>query len=137
MVTLSVPALGAQAPLASDTAEVQAFDRYMQVTDYEATKKGQKVAFTIRPEKIRITTAPPDTHGRTDINVFKGVVEEPVYSGFQSKFYVRLETGAIIKVYKQHTNYIDDGPDIEWKDEVYVSWAAEDGYIVEDIEDRE
>lgn len=135
MVTLSVPALGAQAPLASDTAEVASFDRYMQVTDYEATEKGQKVAFTIRPEKIRITTAPPDTHGRTDINVFKGVVEEPVYSGFQSKFYVRLGTGAIIKVFKQHTNYIDDGPDIEWKDEVYVSWAAEDGYIVEDIEE--
>ena len=29
---------------------------------------------------------------------------------------------------------MDDGPDIAWKDTVYVSWAAEDGYIVEDIE---
>lgn len=134
MVTLSVPVLGKQAPLASDTEETASLDRYMQVTDYEHTEKGQSVAFTVRPEKIRITKEPPQTGGRTDINVFKGIVEEPIYSGFQSKFYVRLETGAIIKVFKQHTNYLDNGPTIQWKDQVYVSWAAEDGYIVEDIE---
>ena len=133
MATLSVPELGKQAPLATDTAAEAALDRYMQVTDYDHTDKGQKVAFTIRPEKIRITLEPPNTGGRTDINVFKGIVEEPIYSGFQSKFYVKLETGQIIKVFKQHTDYMDDGPVIHWKDSVYVSWAAEDAYIVEDI----
>ena len=134
MATLSVPELGKQAPLATDTEATAALDRYMQVTDYEHTEKGQKVAFTIRPEKIRITLEPPATGGRTDVNVFKGVVEEPIYSGFQSKFYVKLETGKVIKVFKQHTDYMDDGPVIQWKDEVYVSWSAEDAYIVEDIE---
>ena len=134
MATLSVPELGKQAPLATDTAAEAALDRFMQVTDYEHTDKGQKVAFTIRPEKIRITLEPPATGGRTDINVFSGVVEEPIYSGFQSKFYVKLDTGKIIKVFKQHTDYMDDGPVIQWKDRVYVSWSAEDAYIVEDIE---
>ncbi|MBO7419878.1 MAG: TOBE domain-containing protein, partial [Spirochaetaceae bacterium] len=86
-----------------------------------------------RPEKIRITLDKPNTN-RDDINIFQGVVEEPVYSGFQSKFYVRLENGTLIKVFKQHTNYLDDGPEIEWKDKVYVSWSANDGYIVEDID---
>ena len=133
MATLSVPELGQQAPLASDTEATAALDRYMQVTDYDFTKKGQKVAFTIRPEKIRITLEPPATGGRTDVNVFSGVVEEPIYSGFQSKFYVKLNTGKIIKVFKQHTDYMDDGPVIQWKDKVYVSWSAEDAYIVEDI----
>ncbi len=133
MATLSVPELGKQAPLATDTAADAALDRYMQVTDYEHTDKGQKVAFTIRPEKIRITLEPPSTGGRTDINVFSGIVEEPIYSGFQSKFYVKLDTGKIIKVFKQHTDYMDDGPVIQWKDKVYVSWSAEDAYIVEDI----
>ena len=61
-------------------------------------------------------------------------VEEPVYSGFQSKFYVRLENGTIVKVFKQHTTYLDDGPEIAWKDNVYISWSANDGYIVEDID---
>lgn len=134
MVTCSVPALGKQAALPTDSPEVAAGDKYMMVTDYDHTEVGQKVAFTIRPEKIRITKDIPDVHGRKDINVFKGFVQEPVYTGFQSKFYVKLENGAVIKVFKQHTNYLDDGPEIEWKDEVYVSWSAEDGYVVEDIE---
>ena len=134
MATLSVPELGKQAPLATDTEATAALDRYMQVTDYEHTDKSQKVAFTIRPEKIRITLEPPATGGRTDVNVFSGIVEEPIYSGFQSKFYVKLDTGKIIKVFKQHTDYMDDGPVIQWKDRVYVSWSAEDAYIVEDIE---
>ncbi len=133
MVTLNTPALGMQAQLTGETAATREEDKNILVTDYEHTDVGQKVAFTIRPEKIRITTEEPKINGRKDINVFRGVVEEPVYTGFQSKFYVRLENGSIIKVFKQHVNYLDDGPEIAWKDTVYVSWAAEDGYIVEDI----
>ncbi len=133
MVTLNTPSLGLQAQLKGDTQATKEEDKNILVTDYEHTDEGQKVAFTIRPEKIRITLEEPDVHGRKDINVFKGIVEEPVYTGFQSKFYVRLENGTIVKVFKQHTNYLDDGPEIAWKDQVYISWSAEDGYIVEDI----
>ena len=124
MVTLETPEL-----IMPGTQEGQ----FVYITDYERTEPGQKVCFTVRPEKIRITLEPPVTN-RSDINIFKGVVEEPVYSGFQSKFYVRLENGTIIKVFKQHSTYLDDGPEIEWKDTVYISWSANDGYIVEDID---
>ncbi len=135
MVTLNVPALGMQAQLTGDTQATKEEDKNILVTDYEHTDEGQKVAFTVRPEKIRITLEEPNVNGRKDINVFKGIVEEPVYTGFQSKFYVKLEkTGTIVKVFKQHQNYLDDGPEIQWKDTVYISWSAEDGYIVEDIE---
>ena len=116
MVTLDVPELGAQ----------------IKVTDYDETQQGQQVSFTVRPEKIRITSEEPHTRGK-ELNVFKGVVEEPVYSGFQSKFYVKLENGTVLKVFKQHQNYLEDGPEITWKDTVYVSWSANDGYIVEVI----
>lgn len=133
MVTLNTPALGMQAQLTGETAATREEDKNILVTDYEHTGEGQKVAFTIRPEKIRITLEEPKFAGRKDINVFKGVVEEPIYTGFQSKFYVRLENGTIVKVFKQHINYLDEGPEIAWKDTVYISWAANDGYIVEDI----
>ncbi|MBQ5780401.1 MAG: TOBE domain-containing protein, partial [Spirochaetaceae bacterium] len=112
-----------------DTSE---FSTQIQVTDYEDTNPGQEICFTVRPEKIRITIEPPNTK-RKDVNIFSGIVEEAVYSGFQSKFYVRLENGTILKVFKQHNTYLDDGPEIEWKDKVFVSWTANDGYIVEDI----
>jgi spermidine/putrescine transport system ATP-binding protein len=36
----------------------------------------------------------------------------------------------LIRVIKQHANYSDEGPDIVWKDQVYISWSANDGYIV-------
>ena len=131
MVTLNTPALGMQAQLTGDTQATKEEDKNILVTDYEHTDEGQKVAFTIRPEKIRITLEEPNVNGRKDINVFKGVVEEPVYTGFQSKFYIKLEkTGTIVKVFKQHTNYLDDGPEIQWNDTVYISWSAEDGYII-------
>jgi len=114
------------------TLDIPELSSNIKVTDYERTEEGQRVCFTVRPEKIRISLDPPPE--KPNINVFTGIVEEPVYSGFQSKFYVRLENGTIIKVFKQHTNYLDDGPEIEWKDTVYISWSANDGYIVEDIE---
>ena len=90
MVTLNTPALGMQAQLKGETAATREQDKNILVTDFEHTDAGQKVAFTVRPEKIRITLEEPAFAGRKDINVFKGIVEEPVYTGFQSKFYVRL-----------------------------------------------
>ncbi|HPX26722.1 MAG TPA: ABC transporter ATP-binding protein [Treponemataceae bacterium] len=114
------------------TLDVPSLSSSIKVTDYEKTEPGQKVCVTVRPEKIRITLEPPVT-SRKDINVFTGVVEEPIYSGFQSKFYVRLDNGVLVKVFKQHSNYLDDGPEISWKDRVYISWSPNDGYIVEDI----
>jgi len=101
----------------------------IKVTDADEIHTGQKVSFTIRPEKIVITKEKPSTK-RDDINLLKGMVDEPIYSGFQTKFYVQTDK-SLIRVIKQHANYSDEGPDIRWKDQVYLSWSALDGYIVE------
>ena len=88
------------------------------------------MSFTIRPEKIVISKEKPSTK-RDDINLFQGEVDEPIYSGFQTKFYVKINEHAVLRVIKQHAKYSDEGPDIVWKDNVYLSWSAHDGYIVE------
>ncbi|MDR2193756.1 MAG: ABC transporter ATP-binding protein [Treponema sp.] len=121
MVELDIPALGTVKVTAIDTIAV-----------------GQTVSFTVRPEKIVISTGKSPTM-REDINLFQGIVDEPIYSGFQTKFYVKVTNCAtpassrdcLIRVIKQHSKYSDEGPDIEWKDSVYLSWSAADGYIVE------
>ncbi len=115
--------------------DVPALKEKVYVTDAEAQQVGSSLDFTVRPEKVRISLNPPRSTNKT-LNTFKGVVDEPVYSGFQSKFYVKLETAAEtqVKVFKQHTAFLEDGPDIEWKDTVYVSWTAGDGYLVKDTE---
>jgi spermidine/putrescine transport system ATP-binding protein len=101
----------------------------IKVTTVDEIKSGQKVSFTIRPEKIVISKEKPSTK-RGDINLLQGLVDEPIYSGFQTKFYVKLSGSILIRVIKQHANYSDEGPDIIWKDQVYLSWSANDGYIV-------
>ena len=113
--------------------DVPALNTTVMVTDYDPQPIGAKMDFTVRPEKVRITSGPPRTT-RTEVNTLKGIVEEPVYSGFQSKFYVKLDErpDTLVKVFKQHTVFLDDGPDIEWLDAVYVSWHADDGYLVKD-----
>jgi len=102
----------------------------IKVTTVDEIRAGQTVSFTIRPEKIVITKDKPAT-ARADINLFQGTVDEPIYSGFQTKFYVKVMNNTLIRVIKQHANYSDEGPDIRWKDSVYLSWSADDGYIVE------
>lgn len=102
----------------------------VKVTTIDTLRPGQKVTFTVRPEKLAISTVRPTTN-RGDINLLEGIVDEPIYSGFQTKFYVRVSEQTVFKVIKQHANYSDEGPDIVWKDSVYISWSADDGYIVE------
>ncbi|MDR3342736.1 MAG: ABC transporter ATP-binding protein [Treponema sp.] len=101
----------------------------IKVTTVDAIQPGQKVSFTIRPEKILISKERPATK-RGDINLFQGTVDEPIYSGFQTKFYVKVMDKVLIRVIKQHAKYSDEGPDIVWKDSVFLSWSALDGYIV-------
>jgi spermidine/putrescine transport system ATP-binding protein len=102
----------------------------IKVTTVDKVEAGQTVSFTIRPEKIVISKEKPATK-RDDINLFQGIVDEPIYSGFQTKFYVKVTDQIMLRVIKQHAKYSDEGPDICWKDSVYLSWSANDGYIVE------
>ncbi len=115
------------------TLHVKQLGTDITVTDDDYLAEGTQVSFTVRPEKLKITETRPLKVGK-NINLFSGVVAEPIYSGFQSKYYVSLDNGTIIKVIQQHANYMDEGPSISWKDSVYVSWSAEDGYIVEVID---
>ena len=101
----------------------------IKVTTVDEMQVGQTVSFTVRPEKIIIAKEKSATK-REDINHFQGVVDEPIYSGFQTKFYVKVGD-SLIRVMKQHANYSDEGPEIVWQDEVYLSWSANDGYVVE------
>lgn len=111
--------------------EVPELNTEVYVTDVDPVKVGSEMDFTIRPEKIQIVLSDVNL-AKTNRNVFHGYVEEPVYSGFQSKFYVRLDNGNIVKVFKQHTTYLDDGPEIEWKDRVSIGFKANDGYLVKE-----
>jgi len=89
---------------------------------------GELIHLSVRPEKIRISLEKPEEH--TLHNCLQGIVEDVVYKGDHTKYWVRIG-GYRLGVTQQHSRFLLDTKPIEWKDEVWVHWHADDGYILE------
>jgi len=91
---------------------------------------GIKASMTIRPEKINISLERPQGLG-PDYNLLSCRVDEVIYNGFQSKFFIEVGSHFMMKAFKQHINYDRQGPDIKYLDHAFIWWNADDGYLVE------
>jgi spermidine/putrescine transport system ATP-binding protein len=90
---------------------------------------GDGVEITVRPEKIRITKTKPEHCG--EINCLFGIVEETIYAGFLTKYFVKTRTGALLRIFRQEQGVAADTHKIKYNDSVYVSWNPNDGFVVE------
>lgn len=97
-------------------------------------KIGDKVKVSIRPEKIRVSKHIP-TSLSSKHNLLKVYVEELIYSGFQSKYFLWVNGNKQLqfKAFKQHAVYFDeeDNDTIHWDENAYISWHADDSFLVE------
>jgi spermidine/putrescine transport system ATP-binding protein len=92
---------------------------------------GSSVALTVRPEKIRIAPGSP-ANLSSDVNVLRGTVVDMIYTGFQTKYFVRVNgTKEPLIVFRQHVQYFMDEKPITWKDEVSIWWNTKDSFMVE------
>ncbi len=91
---------------------------------------GQRVDLSVRPEKIRVTLAPPTPEKGASINVFPSVVKDIVYQGVYTKFWL-ASSQLRISALKPHSRFLLDQEPITWNDEVFVWWHPDDGYMVE------
>ena len=92
-------------------------------------KPGSPVHLSVRPEKLRVSHTPPETSGGK-INCYRATVEDAVYQGSHTRFWVRI--GAYrLSVLQSHNRYLLDQRPIRWGDEVWLSWHADDGYMLE------
>ena len=98
------------------------------VADPKGFRVGDRVTLTIRPERLRISPRGRPTPG-ADANAFEGEVDESIYSGFLSKYYVRLASGKVLRVFRQHDEQ-GAGEEIAWNDKVRVSWNPRDAFII-------
>lgn len=99
-------------------------------------KVGDYVKVSIRPEKIRVTKNPPKTSLKGIYNTIKVYVDEVIYTGFQSKYFVWLngEKEMLFKAFKQHAIFFeDDDSSVKWDEEAFISWNSEDSYLIEVI----
>jgi spermidine/putrescine ABC transporter ATP-binding subunit len=87
---------------------------------------GQEVYAAIRPEKIEIGKAPP---ADARYNCMTGVVYDIGYLGNMSVYYVRLETGAKLKVTAANRSRLVERP-ITWEDRVWLWWPPSASVIL-------
>lgn len=97
-------------------------------------KTGDPVHLSIRPEKIRISLHQPDPAPR--LNRMPGKVEDAVYLGSHTKYWVRVNEYRV-SVNRQHSRFLLDEKAIRWGDDVWLSWYADDGYMLERYEERD
>lgn len=96
----------------------------------KAVKVGDTVKLTLRPEKIHVDIKEPKFNEK--YKVLEGVVDEVIYSGFQSKLFIKvLGSNRIIKAFDQHREFLEEDELFEWKEKVYFYWNYEDAYLVE------
>lgn len=111
-------------------AENKEFGRFKIELD-KPVKVGDNVKLTLRPEKIKVDTDPKFLND-DNYKVIKGVVDEVIYTGFQSKLFIKMENSdRLIYVYDQHRKFLTEEELFEWKEKVYFYWHFEDAYLVE------
>ncbi len=95
---------------------------------------GQQVYLSIRPEKFRIQREKPSDGER--LNMLKGKVLDIIYLGSNTKF--RVECGGhILMITQQHARFMLDTSPLTWEEEVWVSWNADDGYMLQRYEEAD
>lgn len=86
------------------------------------------VHLSVRPEKIHISSEKPAESWLQ--NIYQGIVEDIVYKGDHTKFWVRVG-GYRLAVSQQHSRFLLDQKRFSWKDSVWIWWHADDGFMLE------
>ena len=93
-------------------------------------KVGQKIDLSVRPEKIRVTKNPPLPEKGASINVFPSEVQDIVYQGVYTKYWLK-SSDLRISALKPHSRFTLDEESVTWNDKVFVWWHPDDAYMVE------
>ena len=88
--------------------------------------KGDKVAFAIRPEKVRIS---PDAPADRSANAVYGEVWDIGYLGDFSVFLVKLSDGRIVRAAQANVSRLVDRP-ITFGEMVWLTWSRDAGLVL-------
>ncbi len=85
----------------------------------------QTLWYALRPEKMQISRDKP----AEDVNFAYGLVDEVVYLGDLSVYYIVLESGMRINVTKPNIDRWDE-ENIRWDEHVYLTWEGDAGAVL-------
>jgi putrescine transport system ATP-binding protein len=89
-------------------------------------KPGDTVWVAVRPEKVRISHAPPAAAGA---NCIAGQVWDIGYLGDVSIYKVRLDNGFVMKAVAANMTRLIERP-FGWDERVWLSWAVDAGVVL-------
>lgn len=120
---------GRVAEMTSPDYSTLSFDDFPSVVCFNDKKliSNDLAHLSVRPEKIHISREEPPTVSLR--NRMQGVVDDVVYKGDHT-FYGVIVEGHKISVIRQHSRFHLDEKPIQWKEKVWISWHADDGYIL-------
>lgn len=90
--------------------------------------QGNLVYLSIRPEKFHISREEPAVDGRH--NKVRGHVEDVIYLGSHTRYWVRVQDYRLA-IFRQHSRFLLDEKPICWHEDVWISWHADDGFMLE------
>jgi spermidine/putrescine transport system ATP-binding protein len=90
--------------------------------------KGNPVFLSIRPEKFHISREEPSV----DVlhNKMRAHVEDVIYLGTHTKYWVRIQDYRL-SIFRQHSRFLLDEKPIRWHEDVWITWHADDGFMLE------
>jgi spermidine/putrescine transport system ATP-binding protein len=89
---------------------------------------GDLVYLSVRPEKMNLSRERPDPAPLR--NVVEARVDDVIYLGSHTKFWVRADQYRLA-LNQQHHRYGLEARPIRWGDQVWLSWHADDGFMLE------
>ena len=104
-------------------------------------KAGAKVYLSVRPEKMHLThEKPADLHGGK-LNVYAATVDQKIYQGAWTRFWVWRGASKDdcweLSVLQVHNRYLLDQQEIGWDEKVWLSWHADDGFMLESYAEQD
>lgn len=111
-------------------------DKPERIDKLDRLKIGDKINISVRPEKINISIEEPPKTEKNHRNVMRGKVEDVIYLGATTKFWVRIGEYRIA-VSKQHKRFSLDEKPILWDDDVWLYWQADDSYMLDRYQEED
>ncbi len=104
----------------------------------KALRPGSLVHLSVRPEKIQLAKnlPPAEANQAVKLNGFCGTVQDIVYQGSHTKYWVSVGSHRIVAI-KPHTRFQLDQEPITWGDAVSVWWHADDAFMLELFRDTD
>lgn len=94
----------------------------------KSLRPGDRIHLSVRPEKLIVSREQPISVKWE--NKVPGVVEDVIYFGSHTRFWVRCGEHRICAEQQHRTLQLDDVPPT-WGDDVWLRWHANDGFLLE------